>query len=468
MDQVRAIAKIIWEQRFWVLSVLGLIVAVVCWNMASGALDAEFATRKQAIDGQFAAMQGLEQKTVHPNQEIIDKNTEQVQKQTEIVHAVWKELYARQKEAVLKWPAELGDEFLTYIENLKFKDPINSRMRSIYQNYIGKRFKGLLEIVDALETAEGSMGGYGGGRGGELDGGRAYAGSTQGAPGQEDDYLVEWLDQEKLRAKLAFATKKPSALQIWVTQEDLWVYETLLHVIANTNKARNATRPDNTAIRTILSLEVGAGASQGMGATTGHVYMPLGSPAGGGVGGEMMSEMDRGSAYSAEGAAGGYAGEGDYSAGRGGGYGEFAGGLEGADSSAIDAALMANRYLGSDEAPIADGSGDLGKEFRQLPVRMELVMDQRYIQTLLLECANSPLPIDVKQVRINPDKAMAGFDSTGGASGGYSSGSGANVTINDPSFALVLIKGVVLIYNVPTDAPEAAPAVDDGQLAAGQ
>ena len=42
-----------------------------------------------------------------------------------------------------------------------------------------------------------------------------------------------------------------------MTQENLWVYETLLNVIAQTNEERGATRPDNAAIRVIVALEVG-------------------------------------------------------------------------------------------------------------------------------------------------------------------------------------------------------------------
>ena len=457
MDQVRAIAKTIWQQRFWVLSVLGLIIAVVCWKMAASALDAQFASRKGQIDSKFTDMSSLVQKTVHANTAVNEKNQEAVDQQVKIVNAVWEELYNKQKESVLKWPKELGEEFLTYIEKLKFKDPIDNRMRSIYQNYIGKRFDGLLEIVKARKIEEGSAN-YGGGRGGEYSGRGGVGAAPVGIPGADQDYLVEWIDQDKLRAKLAFATNKPTALQIWVTQEDLWVYETLLRVIANTNKARGSTRPDNAAIRTILSLEVGAGASL---PSTAQVYMPsAGADAagGGGYGGEGGEFGRGGGEYGRGGGIADGVGGGEY--GRGGGeYGGRGGyGMEGAagDPAALDAALLQNRYLDDAGAPLADGA--FGPEFRQLPIKMELQMDQRYIPTLLLESANAPLPIEVKQVRINPQNAMAGI---GGTSGGNYSGasslpSGVTMDTNDPNYAIVEIRGVVFIYNQPTT--EAAPA----------
>ncbi len=466
MDQVRAIAKVIWQQRFWVLSVLGLLIAVICWKLAAGELDAQFSTRKSVIDGMFTSIQGLSNKSVHPNPAVNEKEEVEVAKQTKIVQSVWNTLYNKQKDSVLKWPKELGPQFLEYIEKLKFKDPINSSMRSIYQNYIGKRFDGLLEIVQAQKLAAGTSGagGYGGreygGGGGAYRGEGGYGGGVPGGDtgAIDEDYIVQWPEQDKLRARLSFSEARPTAMQIWVTQEDLWVYETLLNVIAKTNEDRQATRPDNAAIRTIQALEVGASAS--LGVTPGQVYIPsaTGAPMGerGGMyGGEYGGER-------AGGEMGGMMAGGEYGGGRAGG--EMGGymGEGGGDPAAMDEALLAGRYLDAAGAPTAD----VGGEYRQLPIRMDLVIDQRYIPRLLIECANSPLPIEVKQLRINPDKSMEGFGSQGGGGGygGMASSSGGPL---DPIFVQLQMKGSVFIYNEPTSEPEAAP-VDDSQLAADQ
>lgn len=86
------------------------------------------------------------------------------------------------------------------------------------------------------------------------------------------DYLVQSIDQANLRQQLEF-TGVPTSRQIWVTQENLWVYETLLfHAIANTNKERGASRPDNTAVRIIQSLEVGAPGGHGHGPGVGDPH----------------------------------------------------------------------------------------------------------------------------------------------------------------------------------------------------
>ena len=115
---------------------------------------------------------------------------------------------------------------------------------------------------------------------------------------------------------------------------------------------------------------------------------------------------------------------------------------------------------------------------------MRVRMDQRYLSRLLIECANAPLTLEVRQVRINPNtsgSAMSAYGSSGssgspyGGSGGfgaassgatesyssdssspYGSGSGAGPGMGGPgtSFdAVVEIYGIVYIYNPPVKGP---------------
>ena len=70
---------------------------------------------------------------------------------------------------------------------------------------------------------------------------------------EQVDTIVKWVDQGDLRQRLEFAAR-PSSLQIWVTQEDLWVFENLLHAIANTNKEKNAIKEARALGITTVSL----------------------------------------------------------------------------------------------------------------------------------------------------------------------------------------------------------------------
>jgi hypothetical protein len=53
---------------------------------------------------------------------------------------------------------------------------------------------------------------------------------------------------------------------------------------------------------------------------------------------------------------------------------------------------------------------------KRMPVRLRLVVDQRRIHRLLAEFGNSALPVEIRQVRVNPPTGGAGF---GGGMGGY-------------------------------------------------
>ncbi len=481
MDQVRAFFSVVWTQRFWVLSIVGTIVAVLCWNMAASDLSSDFTKRQGEINTAHNNVKTINGERFHPNDDVIAGDTKQAQVQRDMVREVWQELYDAQRADVLKWPETIGDEFVKYMENRKFGDNISEVMRGFYHNYIQTRFDSLLKIVQARKTANGRSGGRAGagGYGGEY-GGAAPALAAE----EEEDYLVEWIDQGALQKKLDFP-KKPTTLQVWVTQEDLWVYETLLKVIDQTNKAKGAVRPDNTAVRAIVQLQVGAMASS---PSTGKVIIPQPTEGEGGGGGEYGGEYGGEFGGYGGGEYGGYGGGGEFGGGYGGGEyggyggggeyggygggGEFGGGYGGGgeyggggrfgmgEGGGGDGTLLSRRYLDAEGKPDEGGSVEsvVSTEFRQLPIRMRLMMDEKFIPTLLLKCANATLPIEVKQVRINPSKSGAGF----GGGQARSNIRGLNqMSLDD--LTEVIIRGAVYIYNEPDTERLTIPGEDLAQ-----
>ena len=464
MDKVRVFLNIAWVQRFWILSVVGVLAALICWNIASGKLQAEFAANKTAIDSQFSNMSAITGKSVHGNEGVNAKERDETKKIAGSVKELWQNLYNAQRDEVLSWPAALGANFLKEIEKKKFGAPITIRNREFYLNYIKTQFDALVKIPTAKKlSVDGAT--LGGMEGGRLPEGMMGAGTAMIGPDGlpiEENYLVQWVDQANLQQRLEFPGV-PTAGQIWVTQEDLWVYETLLGVIRDTNKERGATRPDNTAIRIIQSLEVGQPAAAAM-AVESQILMSADVAMAGAEG--MSPEMGMG--------------------------GEAGMMTEGADP---DAMLLAGRYIDGEGKPIQDGSGGLGVEFRRLPVRMVLMMDERWIPKVLVECANAPLPIEVKRLRINAEKsgvdkdnqpftiASAATSMGGGAEGGRGMmgrpsmpmggmrgmEGGMGVALNPAdtaNLATVEIQGIAYIYNAPDPAVLAVPG-DDQTLAAG-
>lgn len=422
MDQVRTIAKIIWQQRFWLLIAIGLIAAIICWNIAAGDLQDHFSKRISSIDLSFTSMRNVNDVVNHPNENVNDGDRQQVVAQREQVLKLWNELYQHQRDEVLFWPPEsLDASFIQEISRLKFLDEFPARngkaMRDNYRNYIQYRFDDLLKIVKAKKGDQS---------------GRARPGKrrAQGAPSptsdatsqKEEDYLVTWIDQDILRKQLIF-DEEPSEIQIWVTQEDLWVYETLLNVIKNTNEQRGATRPDNAAVQEITALQVGKPAIKRMAST---IYLPQ-TP---GLETPFVEEPALNP-------------------------------LDDPSGESFDPAVMflSSRYLDKEGIPHFAEDAPFGQEFRQLPIRMLLRMDQRAIPQILVECANAALPVEVKQLRINPSSSGEGF--AGGSSGGrQASRKQSSGNPNDTNLAEVEIRAVVYIYNEPNEEELKVPGED--------
>jgi hypothetical protein len=451
MDQLRKAWAWLQRQHFWVLIVVAILVALGLWIRGTGALKTEYAANKGKIEAEFNNIDGQRKKSFHPNEKIIEQQTAEITKQREGVNKVWQQLYDRQRAKVLTWPDVLSDRFRADIEKLKFGQDIPLDMRNNYRDYVGRHFPALPKIVDAAEQAAGeSGGGRGISRGGEYAAAR-YSPRESGQPGaeQEDDHIVQWLDQQHVRDELDMPTT-PTPMKIWVTQEDLWVYETLLGIIAQTNKAAGADRASNAAVRVITSLEVGREAALES-RTHGRIMMAAVAAA---PGGEM----------GARGAEGPPPGAGGREMGGRGGYegGEGAAGRGGAEDAGVsDATLLASRYLDAEEKPVAApdpaaGVSAFGTEYKRLPVRMELVMDVRWLPHLIAECADAPLQVEVKEVRVNPSETGSGggYSSRGGGSYGSSASQlGEEMTPDpEPNMKRVIIQGIIYIFNEPDSA----------------
>ncbi|HEY4232387.1 MAG TPA: hypothetical protein VGM76_03105 [Lacipirellulaceae bacterium] len=455
MDQLRKAWDWFQRQHFWVLIVVSTLVALGCWWHGASALNQQFAANKQTIDQEFTSIKSEVAKPFHANDKLKDQQKAEIVKQGGSVLKIWQQLYDRQRENVLKWPDVLSKEFRQAVEHLKFGDEIAVNLRENYQNYVAGHFPVLPKIVDAKELAANESGGgryegrgmRGGGRGGY--GGGSYSGREGGQSAEEEDeHVVQWLNQQDVRDELDMPNR-PTSMKIWVTQEDLWVYETLLGVIKRTNDAAGADRASNAAVRIIESLEVGRLAA--MESRT-HGRIAMAEPAAGAPGGEAEGRGAAPAAASREMAMSREMGP--ESGGRGGPE----------DAASGDAALLANRYLDNEEKPIAApdpaaGASAFGTEYKRLPVRMVLRMDQRWLPHLISECANAPLQVEVKEVRINPSETggSAGY-SRGGREmgGGYGSSSGQEGDQMgpeaEPNIKHVIIQGIIYIFNEPNTA----------------
>lgn len=552
MDQLKVVLAVLKKHHFWFLSGLVLIVGLLAWWLATGGVAAEFAQFKSDVEQRIQEQQGIvQQNPAHPNDDVIAGFQAENKKLALKVYLVWKKLHEEQRTKVLFWPREMRNDFLRAIQGKKFGEDIPLRYRERYQNYVRERFGELSEIVQAREVelpenpTGGALGGPGGGPGGYAGEGYSMPSPTPGygpgagGPGrvgpngelliEEDPYIVEWLvaNQAQLQSKLVW-DKPPTSMKMWVTQEDLWVYESLLRIIAQTNVG--ATGPHNATVSVIEAIEAGQDAAPGS-VTTGRIWMPplaAGAGAPGAMSGAPGAMPPEGGPPGASGASGASGAPGappgmpGAMPGMPGAMPGMPGGPGGAGAltpEMLDQMLLAGRYLDAEGKPMPAPSAGaesefaaLTEEFKRVPVRLVLRMDPREIPRLLVACANAVLPVEVQQVRLNVDPnsgggirgGVGGPGGSGGPGGGSNYGGmsgpgagpgmgygGGNAYGGAPGANLpgegqgglgprqvpqqrVVIQGIIYIYNppnleklglTPEDVQNLAPAAPVGNVA---
>ena len=228
--------------------------------------------------------------------------------------------------------------------------------------------------------------------------------------------IVDWNPANRKTVRAQFKMERvPSTLRIRVAQEDLWIYEALLRVVAHTNAG--ATGNFNAAVKRIDFLGVGASAG---GLSQGGSQFSRGGGMGGGVDG-MMGDMGMAEMEMAGGAMGG---EGMDAMGMGGmGMGGMgAGGNAGKSANTERSKLLAGRFVDLAGKPLDADASHPYAEFKMMPVRLSVVVEQDKISNLLVNCANSTMPIDVRRVSLGKQSGSSASFNTGRGMGGTGMG----------------------------------------------
>jgi len=276
----------------------------------------------------------------------------------------------------------------------------------------------------------GAMGGSDFGTGMALD--QIYDSESQRVVG-----IVDWPAPEIF--KVITWQKTPSSAQVWYAQEDIWVYEALINVIRNVNDRVKATGNHNAAVKRINGMLIGRDAAMAVGFNP-MALKPLG----------VLSASDASAMGPMMGPGMSSSGSGSSSMGSPGSSSmgpPMMGGMMGSSSSGggmgINPANMTEeqiiqlirmyRYVDKDLKPLMDTDPPPFAEFNMMAVCLELIVDQRKIPDILVECANSSMPIKVIMVNYSPGYIKPGVLGVGmgggmggsgmmGSSGGSSSG----------------------------------------------
>ena len=247
MDQLKTIAKQVQKHHFWLLCATAMIMALTGWIMASRSLSAVYAERKIAIMAKFTDLQGIQSTENPPNNEwktAIDKLTDEERKK---VASAWALVYNQQKD-LLRWPEELGPQFLNFV-NTK---PQNAEIPQQFCGYYMDNVKNEFPKLSAIINADGQ---------GTKPAAAAAAKPDQPTASPPDkpsgastsSAKVAWdaANQSEIQRTLTWSTI-PTSQQVRLAQEDLWVYQALLQIIRKVNEGHHVA-----PVRKIAAITIG-------------------------------------------------------------------------------------------------------------------------------------------------------------------------------------------------------------------
>jgi hypothetical protein len=455
MDQIKTALAQLKRFHFWILCGVIAAMGLGSWYMTQASLHTEFEANKTEIDGTYTIVQQLNSQQFPPNPNVHQGMGLRIGDLQQSVMAVWKSQYDHQKKSTLMWPQELTREFRRAVEPLrpieeKFAEyptpdekEIKKELRQEYANYIYNELPKLAEVIGAKWEAVAPVGGGGFGEGPSYGGdmsssygpsygasspmsGPSYgAGGVGGAKLPEETSVVDWnaSNQGQLMAKFNWAQQggAPTTLQVLYAQEDLWVLKNLMEIIKNTNDG--ATERHKAYIRKIESIQLGREAAGRTGRITPIAAAAMGALGPGGApSSDYMPEMSSESMTSSESSTGTMA---DLAEGSSGVPSYGAGAMGGGARDPAE-----GRYVDKDYKPLAaakirsDVTTNPAEVYlavaKRMPVRLVCQIDQRKIHKLIAECGNSPLTVEVRQVRIGGNAGKGGQGGGSFGSGMYS------------------------------------------------
>jgi hypothetical protein len=500
-DSLRQQLAPVVKHHFWILAALVPLLLVPAVFMANGQLKTTIDREKATIDGHVSALGAIRGEPDHPNDAWVDTFDARSRAVRDELLREWQGVWESQGP-LRSWPAELGPDFLASVQAVASGSRRDLQFRDLqrYMNTVPDLVRQLPQRMGCEELMTAADGEVGPGRG-RLDGqGRGLE------PGDDDNpeasqqlSPLEWRAEDQKRLFDSFRwNKAPTTTQVLLAQEELWIYGLFCDTIRRMNQG--AKGAFDASITTVDELAVGYPAAEDNpgGKGTGRIIGLRESIAGPGV--DDGLPMDPAAGMAAEGAAapqvrpphprfsgGGSANEGLTPQG---GFDGPPPGLpagevgEGAATPALtfDDHLKHWIYVDFTGRPLSApelGAAPDAQLVHLVPFLLRVTIDQRQVDRLLADLAANSMPIDVRQVRINPSAQPGGgaeFGLGGGAAmpgsqaGGFAGGDpAAPGDRRRRTFDVTLeLRGTVGLATPPNPATLGAGAAGDQPAAAGE
>ena len=460
MDVIKKQWKVVLQYQFWILSVLVLVSTALVFYMSSSSLSSLISARTAKLTSTFEQVNTISTAVpTHPNSFSHAQMDKVVSVLETDIQEAWRLQYKNQIPLMV-WPRNAFSEsstheiFTTLRPVEKYIDfPLPARLpapydritlndRKVYKDYIGPEFLAISKKIGTEWKAKlgaPATSAYGSGGGADtmagMDGasGGGYPGMSNSAVPHDLTDIVRWnitSQQSLLQHVVPWYNKPaPSILDIYYTQEDMWLLTGIMEII---KKANGDARENHEAVvREVEWIRMGRHASRNAGVLT--QLRSAGGASGypsGGTSMGMMGDMDGGSASG--GSSSGGAGM-DLMAGAGG----SADGMSGGADAVVTIDPADGRYISF--AAESEFQPRKGAELREairtispsnavdavakrVAVRMRLKVDPAGLSRLIAACGSAELMLEVYQVRVNTDPAADIASGGGSGYGGYGGG----------------------------------------------
>ena len=395
MDKVKQILELVRKHHFWILCALAALVGLIVWQMSTSSLDARFQTESHKITDELNKVQTASHDDSQAGKGWKDLKDKETAALKEEVDQLWHKLYDNQKQEVFKWPVGLSPDEVAKLEQpppAEYPRDLLDRYEEVVKSAVAE----LPKIVDAQPLEDLPTVGA--------------AGRGAAPPPAAGSHKVAWAPDSLDAIRQSFDWVLPATtLIVRQAQEELWVYESLCKVIKNVNESTTSEVP----ISQIVDMKI--------------AYAAMEDPPGGTATGNekrIDSILPAAASDSSQGAPA----PGDAPVPKPdlknrlkpSGGGTLLGGAP-ADAAAggkPDDVWKRFRYVNS-KNPIVS-TGDPIKEPAELdefaktakyfliPFDLSVSVDDRYLDRLLIAMRNSVLPLEVQQVRINPQSGGTG------------------------------------------------------------
>lgn len=434
-DNVRQTLAVVAKYHFWILAaVVPAIAFTVLW-LGSATLTARINQQRQKIQATLGQINSVTRVAPHPNAEwakAIENETGAIAAET---RAEWQQLWDNQA-GLRKWPDDLGaEDFLPAAANLGPGGKLERKYLLRYQKIVPRFARSLparLGVKDEMVDAA------------------PPAGQPGKQPGRPEGFVPPKLettwsaaDQKKLYESFVWDVP-PTTTQVLVAQEELWVYGALCDVIGQFNGRKKAQGNRELPILLVDELAVGYRAAKDAqaGAEVKRIVVPAGT-----------QQAADGGPVDADGFAigpppGAAPPLDDPLATGGNGQSVLNPRFEPAAKGTTEDAYRNLIYVDFAGKPLTAaqlGTVPDARMVHLVPFVFKGVIDQRELDGLLVSLAAASLPIDVREVRINP--------------GARAGGTPAMQRRHD---VRVELRGTVALATPPDTAATPAPAAEEG------